>query len=549
MIRCLLLSCVGALVLQGTDAAAAGSELGAAPALETASRPLATAFRLPALRDRDGGSLAVEMRRLQVGQRALALQLDSQSAEAAWRGADATLANAERRLEQARPSAAAVFSGSRASRLNALLRDSPRRAVRVTSKHIDIDEPIVIRRDGVWLDLGTAELRAPPSAPVFLLRVERSAGVTVEGGAYVSGRWGALVSGSRDATLRGGRFEALREGGVAITASPGALVARARFTRNGGASILVHGATTAAALLHNEIDANVGASNWHAGIVVSDRRAAVAETPSTLLGDDGYGVSEQPIATRLEPPRRTLIAFNRIVRNASSGVYIDGAVESVVYQNVIEGNAKEGICLDNGSTANVVAMNIVRSNGKRWGKTDLDLRRDFVLGHGRLADGSAAAKTPGISLDNALYNIVYANQVDRNQGGGIKMVRTAYFNLVGLNVVTDNNEGASDRFHFFGIELGAAPPDAPARDLDFMPSRGNIVFANAVHGRHYAGIFLGGGSTGNELFDNTVFGATRWAIEQTRSQDNASRDNLTRLPSRNIGSGLEARGQGPEWFR
>jgi hypothetical protein len=184
-------------------------------------------------------------------------------------------------------------------------------------------------------------------------------------------------------------------------------------------------------------------------------------------------------------------------------------------------------------------MNVIRQNGKRWGQSDEALRLDFVLARGRLPDGTSVAKTPGVSIDNAAYNIVYANQVDRNHGGGVKMVRTAFFNLVGLNVVTDNNEGASPVFHFFGIELGATRADAPAVDLDFTPSRGNIVFGNVVRGSHYAGIFYGAGSTDNDVFDNSIFGATHWAQEQVRPQPNPSLNNLSNLPSRNIGSGLD----------
>src|SRR3954452_16350687 len=124
-----------------------------------------------------------------------------------------------------------------------------------------------------------------------------------------------------------------------------------------------------------------------------------------------------------------------------------------------------------------------------------------------MADGSAKAKTPAISIDNGIYNVVYAKQIDGNFGGGVKLVRTAFFNVVGLNVVTDDNAGASDRFHFFGIELGAARADIAVGDLDFAPSRGNIVFGNVVRGPHYAGIFFGDGSTDNDVFDNTIFGA------------------------------------------
>ena len=154
----------------------------------------------------------------------------------------------------------------------------------------------------------------------------------------------------------------------------------------------------------------------------------------------------------------------------------------MVFNNTVEGNAKEGICLDNGSTANVLAMNLVRLNGKRWGKTDAELKLDFVGGLPRLPDGTSPVKTPGISLDNALYNIVYSNLIERNYGGGLKMVRTSYYNVIGLNVVVDNNEGSNGHFHFFGIELGAAKADTEVPALDFAPSCGNVVFGNTIRG-------------------------------------------------------------------
>jgi hypothetical protein len=76
-------------------------------------------------------------------------------------------------------------------------------------------------------------------------------------------------------------------------------------------------------------------------------------------------------------------------------------------------------------------------------------------------------------------------------------------------------------------------------DLDFAPSRGNVVFANSVRGRHYAGIFYGAGSDENDAFDNAIFGATHWALEQARPQANRTLNNLTNLMSRNIDSGLD----------
>jgi parallel beta-helix repeat protein len=513
--------------------------LGDAPALAAGARDPAVSFRLPALRDGADAPPMEQLRQLQVGRRALALGLTSRSAVAAWRSADVTLAGARARLAATSRGPLVQFSGTRSSELNALLRDPAVHAVRVASPRLTVDETITIARRGLWLDLGTSEVRAEPGRQRFILRIEGAHGATVSGGDFRGGDWAVLVHGARAVTLRDGRFSGMARGGVVFSDAPEALLARASLSSIHGAALLVHGLSERAVALDDEIVGNIGSSNWHAGIVVSDRDARIAENPASLLRADGYGVREQRIDSRLRGPRDVVLAFNRVAHNGAAGIYADGAIGAVMVGNVVEGNAKEGICLDNGSTASVVANNLVRLNGKRWGKSDEELELDFVLSRGRLADGSAVAKTPGVSLDNALYNIVYGNQVDRNFGGGIKMVRTAFFNLVGLNVLTDNNEGASDQFHFFGIELGAARPDVPVSDLDFAPSRGNIVFANTVRGPHYAGIFYGAGSDENDAFDNTIFGATHWALEQAAPQQNRTLNNLTNLASRNVDSGLD----------
>ena len=74
----------------------------------------------------------------------------------------------------------------------------------------------------------------------------------------------------------------------------------------------------------------------------------------------------------------------------------------------------------------------------------------------RLPNGTAAEKVPGISLDNALYDIRFGDDLAHNFRGGIKMVRTAYFNAIGMNSLLDNNDGSgSTWFHFF--EIDSAP--------------------------------------------------------------------------------------------
>lgn len=510
-----------------------GQTLGDPPPLGASSRDLAASFHLPPL-PQPAGEVRAQLDRLQVGRRAKELGIDGSSALRAWHAADSTLRSARARLLEPGPANVRRFTGTRASQLNAVLRDPAVTAVRVEAPALTMDVPVLLARPDLRLELGATRLEAVPGGPRFLLRIENAARATVTGGRFTGGTWAVLVRGGADVTLDGGRYDSLTHGGVAIGDSPRLVLANAHLTGMGGPAVLVHGATTGAAIVHNDIVANHGGSNWHAGIVVSDRIPADRADPTTIFTADHRGVTSHPIHERLEVPRGNLVAYNRIAHNKSSGIYADGAIGNVFFDNVIEGNSKEGVCLDNGSTANVLAMNLVRENGKRWGKSDDDLRREFVLQGGRLPDGTPVIKVPGISLDNAAYNVVYANQVDRNHGGGIKMVRTAFLNTVGLNVVTDNAEGRSRGIYFFGIELGAAIADEPVKDLDFAPSRGNVVFGNMIRGPHHAGIYFGAGSTDNEVLDNVIREAAEFAFEQARPQANRFVDNHTDLPSNNL---------------
>jgi parallel beta-helix repeat protein len=79
----------------------------------------------------------------------------------------------------------------------------------------------------------------------------------------------------------------------------------------------------------------------------------------------------------------------------------------------------------------------------------------------------------------------------------------------------------------------------PTRNWIFTPSRGNEVFGNEIWGNHYSGIFFADGSDRNNIFDNSVFGASNWAMESVRVQLDITLNNLTNLRSRNIGSGLQ----------
>ena len=511
---------------------------GTAPRSGLGSRNLAVEFSLPPFQNQLQDDVWKKAQELSVFRRASAMKLDERSATEAWADADSLCDSAvSTPAFDAASSPPNVFLGSLASQLNILLAQSGVSNVRVESPKLTLDQPIRFNRSGVRLDLGRAEL-IQTSAEPYMVRVEGVRGVAIAGGRLTEGTWAVLIANSTNVSLTGMTVKGLKGGGILVTGSREVTIRHNMFLELNRASIVLHGATTRAALIENQIIGDHGSSNWSAGVLLTDRNADVSVNPESLFAENGYWVPEQAMALRTHVPHDNLIADNTIADNASSGIYSDGGNRNVFIGNRVEGNSKEGICLDNGSIANVVAFNLFRANGDRWGKTDADLKLDFVQQFGRLPDGTASAKVPAISLDNAAYNEVAFNGVDQNFGGGIKLVRTAYFNRIGLNTLTSNNRGGSNRFHYFGIELGAAPSDIASKELDFTPSRGNQIFGNNVRGPHYAGIFFAEGSDHNDVFDNAIFGATDWAIESVEVEPNSILNNLTNLRSRNASSGL-----------
>ena len=232
-------------------------------------------------------------------------------------------------------------------------------------------------------------------------------------------------------------------------------------------------------------------------------------------------------------PHEIILENNEVSSNNSSGIYSDGAYNCHLLFNDVYSNDKEGICLDNGTIGTYLKDNTIINNGGRYKQTDDDLRMDYVFEAGRLNDGSAKAKLPGISLDNTAYNIIENNVVANNYGGGIKMVRSTIRCLINENVIKDNNRGQNDTFHFFGIELGAAIPDELVADMDFTSDFENIVCRNIISGDHYSGIFLGTDCYVNDIFDNVIMEPQMFAIECISVKFNSMLNNFSNAPVRN----------------
>ena len=202
--------------------------------------------------------------------------------------------------------------------------------------------------------------------------------------------------------------------------------------------------------------------------------------------------------------------------------------------NHVSNNSKEGICVDNGSTLNLVYSNTVNFNGDRWGKSDFILKKDFSLNDGRMNDGTAKRKIPGISIDNAIYNFVLSNIISNNYGSGIKMVRTSFYNVIGKNSVSNNNLGKNELHKFFRDRNWRCKGRCSLKDLDFENSMSNVIYSNSITGNHYAGIFFCEGCNHNDVFDNIITHSDLWGIEQvSKSNINYFLNNFSTNKSRN----------------
>ena len=231
-------------------------------------------------------------------------------------------------------------------------------------------------------------------------------------------------------------------------------------------------------------------------------------------------------------PSEIIVYQNTSSDNQSGGMYCSGLYKSYFISNTVTGNQKEGTCLDWQTFGCYLLKNTYQGNGWRADQSDEILEADEVLQDGRMDDGSSKAKLPGVSLDNAAYNILEQNTATQNGGSGIKMVRASVGNLIYNNAVIDNNTGENERYHFFGIELGGEPYAEEKWNMDFGSDYGNIISNNHISGAHYAALFLAEGAGDNVIYRNISDGETHWMIESIAERKNVFDANAGEKPNR-----------------
>ena len=415
------------------------------------------------------------------------------------------------------------FTGSTASQLNTLIAQSTDAYITIESSTVRMDEPIRMK-SGIALDAEGVTFTGSTDDRVAQAVIAEDCtnfalyNLNLTAGCY---EYGIYIIRSNTFTIENCTISnALYKGLVMMGENKNFTIRNNTVSYNGNGAVFLNGNISNGIIAGNDVVDNYGTRNLTAGIVMTSMEI-----------DDYYTAynefKDEHLYNLLDTPHDIVLYQNNVKHNNSSGIYSDGAYQIYIVENIIYQNDKEGMCLDYGTFGAYVSNNIVKENGGRLRQSDEDLEADFVTAFGRLSDGSSPAKLPGISIDNSAYNTIVNNNVTQNYGSGVKMVRSAYRNIIMENSVSDNNKGKSDDFHFFGIEIGhESTPDEPVKGLDFTASYENIVCRNIVTGSNYAGVFLAVESYCNDVFDNTILGSEWYAIECHSNMFNSMPNNI-----------------------
>ena len=424
------------------------------------------------------------------------------------------------------------FSGSTSDEFQSFINDNIGKAINITSEKIAVTSEINIPTD-TYISGNNAEFEASSCDNVFVANSVKNViidSIVITGNA----NYGVFIADSENITVKNSNICGMGQKGICVVGNSHHFCLKYNeVSRNSAGGIYCAANVSEGTIQNNIINENSGTSNWMAGVVLTNVNS---QNPMNIW-ETFDTVHHFPVKVNLYSqvncPHNIVIENNEISENNASGIYSDGSYNCYVINNDVIDNDKEGICLDYGTIGFYLNKNLFEKNGRRIRQSDDDLKMDFVFDAGRMDDGSAKSKLPGVSIDNAAYNILENNTVVNNYGGGIKMVRTGIRNLIMENIVKDNNQGQNDAYHFFGIELGSALADVEATDMDFTPDFENIICRNVISGNHYSGVFIGEDGYVNDIFDNIVIGPQMFAIEAISSKFNSIINNFSNADIRN----------------
>ncbi len=425
-----------------------------------------------------------------------------------------------------------VYEGNSSVELQKLIEENPNTVIEIRSEYIEVTESIYLKNHTYLIGNGVNLIG---KGVKFIFLADSIEGIFLDS-VQISGEaeYGIYIVNSKKIAVQNSLIRGLEQKAVCIVGENQFIeIQNNIFQENGAGGIWISGNTSYCLIEENEVSGNYGTSNWMAGIVLTNIELQDPMNIWQTFDDAHHFPYKENLYTQTKCPYEIIVRGNKVLENNASGIYSDGAYLCYIVENQVKENDKEGICLDYGTIGFYLKENIFDGNGERKRQTDEDLRMDFVLDAGKMENGSAKSKLPGVSLDNTAYNILENNVVINNFGGGIKMVRTTVRSLIMENIIKDNNKGQNDVFHFFGVEVGAAVADVESTDMDFTPDYENIICRNIISGDHYSGVFIGEECYVNDVFDNVIMEPQMFAIEAISLQFNSIVNNISNSGVRN----------------
>lgn len=433
---------------------------------------------------------------MQVMKRAEALGISEETvgkSEIAWKTIYADVHSITDHLAEDRENL--EFAGTTARELNVFLSSTPSGNVSITSDLIILDETIAVPSS---INLkGSNTILVPQEGAeidkaILLDNVENVSvsGLSIQGNC----KTGVFVTGCRAIDISDNTIVGMAERGIAFISDNEASIIKSNVIsdcKQGG--ILLDGNISSVVLEDNSVSCSKNEDNLMAGIVIS-----------AVEIEDSYRTYNTPhdshIYDLLNAPHDVVLINNESANNYAQGVYVYGGYRDYFVGNKLHGNDLEGICLDFGAMGCYLSNNVIENNSDR---AHVGNENTWFL------------KVPGISLDNAAYNLITHNRVEGNSGSGIKAVRSSVRNYIIENDIIDNNAGMSDKGHFFGVELATdtVPDIEGVEGIDFLPCQENLIINNNIVGSHFSGIFLGVESTNNYCSNNKMTGMIAWGIE------------------------------------
>lgn len=403
-----------------------------------------------------------------------------------------------------------VFTGATASELNAFIQSVDNAYITITSSRIVLDETVQLKSN-IGINAKNVHFEVGDTVLNKAFEADECTNFTVDNVNLSTGRYdyALYIIKSHYFTVQDCTLSSSNQRGLVMMGeNTNFIIKNNDIENNGNGAVFLEGDISEGVIRDNVVSHNGGTRNLNAGICLTSMEITDYNVIYDVPPTDEY------LYDLTEAPHNIVLYRNTVEGNNSSGIYSDGGYNLFMLENTIRQNDKEGMCLDSGTFGSYVSDNVVKENGGRRRQSDADLEGDFIAQFGRIEDGSSPAKLPGISIDNAAYNIVIDNDVTHNYGSGVKMVRSAYRNIVMQNTVSDNNVGRSGDFHFFGVEIGyASTPDQPVKGLDFTASYENIICRNVITGSNYSGIYMAEECYCNDIFDNVILGSQIFSIE------------------------------------